>query len=183
MQDKEQINSELPYWSIRKNDSLFSESIDSIYESEKDKKKDLIYLRMAREWAQNSHALRKKVGCLVVKDKMIISDGFNGTPHGFPNECEYHEEGQFPPSKVLVTRKEVLHAEANAITKLAKSSQSSDGATIYVTLSPCYECSKLMVQSGIKRVVFQEVYRDTSSLEFLRKAGVEITRIEHLDNN
>jgi dCMP deaminase len=174
---EKQITSDLPYWFIKDNQTLFTEDINGIYESEKSKKKDLIYLRMAREWSQNSHALRKKVGCLVVKDKMIISDGFNGTPHGFDNSCENTINDD------LVTKKEVLHAEANAITKLAKSSQSSDGATIYVTLSPCYECSKLMVQSGIKKVVFQEVYRDTASLEFLRKAGIEIIRISNLDNN
>ncbi|MFD2566797.1 deoxycytidylate deaminase [Pseudotenacibaculum haliotis] len=129
-------------------------------------KYDKAYLRMAYEWGKLSHCERKQVGALIVKGRMIISDGFNGTPTGFDNCCE-DEEG--------LTKWEVLHAEANAILKVAASTQSSEGATLYITLSPCRQCSKLIHQAGIKRVVYSRSYRDTSGLEFLEKAGVELT--------
>lgn len=135
----------------------------------KDKKMDLVYLKMAEVWATNSYCKRMQVGSLIVKNKSIISDGYNGSPTGFPNECEDEDN---------VTLTHVLHAEANAITKLAKSTQSSDGSTLYVTVSPCLECSKLIIQSGIKRLVFKEVYRKPESLQFLFNAGIEIVRIE-----
>lgn len=124
------------------------------------------YLRMAHEWAQLSHCERKKVGAIIVKDRMIISDGFNGTPTGFENYCE-DEEGY--------TKWYVLHAEANAILKVANSTQSCKGATLYITLSPCQQCSKLIHQAGIKHVVYSSEYKDTSGLDFLKKAGVELT--------
>lgn len=120
---------------------------------------------MALEWAKLSYCNRRKVGALLVKDRMIISDGYNGTPGGFENLCE-DEEGY--------TKWYVLHAEANAILKVASSTQSAEGATLYITLSPCKECSKLIHQSGIKRVVYIKEYRDTTGIEFLRKAGVEV---------
>lgn len=129
---------------------------------------DCRYLRMARIWAENSYCTRRKVGALVVKDKMIISDGYNGTPSGFENVCE-DENG--------MTKSYVLHAEANAITKLARSSNNSDGATLYVTASPCIECAKLIIQAGIKRVVYGEKYRLTDGLDLLKQAGVEILYI------
>ena len=132
---------------------------------EKQHKLDLRYLRMARIWAENSYCQRRKVGALVVKDKMIISDGYNGTPSGFPNVCESEENTTFPY---------VLHAEANAITKLARSSNNSDGSTLYVTAAPCIECAKLIIQSGIKRVVYAEKYRLEDGIALLRKAGVEV---------
>ncbi len=119
---------------------------------------------MARIWSENSYCVRRKVGCIVVKDKMIISDGYNGTPAGFENVCE-DETG--------VTKPYVLHAEANAITKLARSSNNSEGATLYVTASPCIECAKLIIQSGIKRVVYGENYRMSDGIDLLKKAGVE----------
>ncbi|OSY89053.1 CMP deaminase [Tenacibaculum holothuriorum] len=125
---------------------------------------------MAYEWGQLSHCKRKKVGALIVKDRMIISDGYNGTPSGFENYCE-DEEGY--------TKWYVLHAEANAILKVAASTQSCKGATLYITLSPCQQCSKLIHQAGIKRVVYSNGYRDTSGLEFLEKAGVELMHIPH----
>ena len=125
---------------------------------------DKRYLRMARIWSENSYCERRKVGALLVKDKMIISDGYNGTPSGFPNVCE-SEEG--------VTLPYVLHAEANAITKVARSNNSSEGSTLYVSTSPCMECSKLIIQAGIKRVVFSDLYRITDGLDLLRDAGVE----------
>lgn len=131
----------------------------------KQRKYDIAYLRMAREWAKLSHCERKQVGALIVKDRMIISDGFNGTPTGFDNCCE-DDDG--------ITKWEVLHAEANAILKVAASTQSAAGATLYVTLSPCRDCSKLIHQSGIKRVVFSTKYKDISGLKFLEKAGVEL---------
>ena len=121
------------------------------------------YLRMAKEWAELSHCNRKKVGALIVKDRMIISDGYNGTPTGFENPCE-DEEGY--------TKWYVLHAEANAILKVANSTQSCNGATLYITLSPCQQCSKLIHQAGIKKVVYANKYKDTSGLDFLEKAGV-----------
>lgn len=132
---------------------------------QKQLKYDKAYLRMAQEWAKLSHCERKQVGALIVKGRMIISDGFNGTPTGFENCCE-DEEG--------VTKWEVLHAEANAILKVAASTQSSEGATLYITLSPCKQCSKLIHQAGIKRVVYSNAYKDTSGLDFLNKAGVEL---------
>nr|WP_159288134.1 dCMP deaminase family protein [Tenacibaculum maritimum] len=128
------------------------------------------YLRMAHEWAKLSHCDRKQVGALIVKNRMIISDGFNGTPSGFENFCE-DEDGY--------TKWYVLHAEANAILKVASSTQSCKGATLYITLSPCKECSKLIHQSGIKTVVYTDKYKDTSGLDFLQKAGVELI---HLPN-
>lgn len=128
-------------------------------------KYDQAYMRMAIEWAKLSHCDRKKVGALIVKERMIISDGFNGTPTGFENCCE--EEGD--------TKWYVLHAEANAILKVASSTQSCKDSTLYITLSPCKECSKLIHQSGIKRVVYANAYKDTSGLDFLEKAGVELT--------
>ncbi len=135
---------------------------------DKQHKLDLRYLRMARIWAENSYCQRRKVGALVVKDKMIISDGYNGTPSGFPNVCESEENTTFPY---------VLHAEANAITKLARSSNNSDGSTLYVTAAPCIECAKLIIQSGIKRVVYAEKYRLEDGIALLRKAGVEVEYI------
>lgn len=129
---------------------------------------DSRYLRMARIWSENSYCRRRKVGALIVKDKMIISDGYNGTPSGFPNICEDDADVTFPY---------VLHAEANAITKVARSNNSSEGSTLYVTASPCMECAKLIIQSGIKRVVFSELYRITDGIDLLRKAGVEVVHI------
>lgn len=126
---------------------------------------DYRYLRMARIWAENSYCRRRQVGALVVKDKMIISDGYNGTPSGFENICEDESGTTFPY---------VLHAEANAITKLARSSNNSDGATLYVTASPCIECAKLIIQSGIRRVVYAEKYRLTDGVDLLEKAGVKV---------
>ena len=126
------------------------------------------YLRMAEIWAQNSYCKRRKVGALLVKDKMIISDGYNGTPSGFENVCE-DENG--------VTKPYVLHAEANAITKVAKSGNSSAGATLYVTASQCVECSKLIIQSGITRVVYRDEYRLTDGVDLLRRAGIEVEQL------
>jgi len=134
-------------------------------------KYDKAYLRIAQEWGKLSHCDRKQVGALIVKDRMIISDGFNGTPTGFENPCE-DEEGY--------TKWYVLHAEANAILKVASSTQSCKGATLYITLSPCKECSKLIHQSGIVRVVYKEGYKDDSGLRFLEKAGIELQQIEDL---
>tara|TARA_Y100000590_G_scaffold68730_1_gene74920 strand:+ start:109 stop:528 length:420 start_codon:yes stop_codon:yes gene_type:complete len=131
---------------------------------DKQTKYDKAYLKMALEWGELSYCKRRKVGALIVKDKMIISDGYNGTPTGFENVCE-DDEGY--------TKWYVLHAEANAIAKVSSSTQSTKGATLYITLSPCRECSKLIFQSGIKRVVYNKKYKDTSGLEFLEKAGVE----------
>tara|TARA_R110002020_G_scaffold169335_4_gene358464 strand:- start:95 stop:583 length:489 start_codon:yes stop_codon:yes gene_type:complete len=148
---------------------------------------DTAYLKMANIWAQLSRARRKKVGCLIVKDGMIISDGFNGTPKGFDNNCEtqgwrrpiydamgdYQELQQGDPD-ALTTKPEVLHAESNAITKLAKSTQSSDGATMYSTCSPCVECAKLIIQAGIKRLVYGEMYKNNDGLTLLSKAAISI---------
>jgi dCMP deaminase len=136
--------------------------------SDKQKKYDKAYLKMAQTWGELSHCKRKKVGALIVKDRMIISDGYNGTPSGFENPCEDEEN---------FTKWYVLHAEANAILKVAASTQSCTGATLYITLSPCRECSKLIHQSGIKRVVYSKAYKDTSGLEFLEKAGVDLTQM------
>ena len=129
---------------------------------------DRRYLRMATIWSENSYCERRKVGALIVKDQMIISDGYNGTPSGFPNVCE---------SSDGVTLPYVLHAEANAITKVARSNNSSEGSTLYITASPCMECSKLIIQAGIRRVVFSDLYRITDGLELLRQAGVEVVHL------
>ncbi len=138
-------------------------------DSAKQRLLDVRYLRMARIWAENSYCKRRQVGALIVKDKSIISDGYNGTPSGFENICE-DEDGRTKPY--------VLHAEANAITKVAKSSNSSDGATLYVTASPCIECAKLIIQSGIRRVVYSELYRCSDGIELLEKAGIKVDFIE-----
>lgn len=130
---------------------------------------DQRYLKMADIWAQNSYCKRRKVGALLVKDKMIISDGYNGTPSGFENECEDQENK---------TKTYVLHAEANAITKVAKSGNSSLGATLYVTSSPCIECSKLIIQAGIKRVVFTENYRLEDGINLLKRADIDVEQVE-----
>ncbi|MBI4648379.1 MAG: dCMP deaminase family protein [Bacteroidia bacterium] len=136
--------------------------------NEKQEQLDRRYLEMASIWAQNSYCKRRKVGALLVKDKMIISDGYNGTPSGFENICE-DENNETKPY--------VLHAEANAITKVAKSNNSSDGSTLYNTSSPCLECAKLIIQSGIKRVVFYDLYRNDDGIKLLEKAGIEIKHI------
>jgi len=133
---------------------------------------DCRYLRMARIWAENSYCTRRQVGAIIVSGSMIISDGFNGTPSGFENVCE-DESG--------LTKPYVLHAEANAITKVARSNNSSEGATLYVTASPCLECSKLIIQAGIKRVVFNEMYRITDGIDLLRRAGVQVDYIQDID--
>ncbi|MBQ8521745.1 MAG: dCMP deaminase family protein [Bacteroides sp.] len=135
---------------------------------EKQLKLDKRYIRMASVWAENTYCTRRQVGALIVKDKMIISDGYNGTPSGFENVCE-DDHG--------VTKPYVLHAEANAITKIARSSNSSNGATMYVTASPCIECAKLIIQAGIKRVVYSEKYRLEDGLELLKRAGIEVLYI------
>lgn len=135
---------------------------------------DCRYIKMARIWADNSYCQRRQVGAIVVKDKMIISDGYNGTPAGFENVCEDENN---------VTKPYVLHAEANAITKLARSNNSSDGATMYVTASPCIECAKLIIQAGIKRVVYSEKYRLEDGLNLLRKANVEVEYINPEENS
>ncbi len=129
---------------------------------------DLRYLRMAGIWSENSYCTRRKVGALIVKDKMIISDGYNGTPSGFENVCEDENN---------VTKPYVLHAEANAITKIARSGNNSDGATLYVTDAPCIECSKLIIQSGIKRVIYSRSYRMTDGVDLLRRAGIEVLQL------
>jgi dCMP deaminase len=130
---------------------------------------DTRYLAMARIWAQNSYCKRRQVGAILVKDKMIISDGYNGTPSGFENNCE-DAEG--------MTKPYVLHAEANAITKVARSSNSSEGATLYITASPCIECAKLIIQAGIKRVVFSEKYRSEDGIDLLKRAQIEVVHID-----
>ena len=138
-------------------------------EKKKQPKLHLAYLAMAKRWSELSHCNRKKVGALIVKDRMIISDGYNGTPTGFENPCEDEEN---------YTKWYVLHAEANAILKVASSTQSCKGATLYLTLSPCRECSKLVYQAGIKRLVYDKAYKDTTGLEFLQKAGVEVVQLD-----
>ncbi|HKI88905.1 MAG TPA: dCMP deaminase family protein [Draconibacterium sp.] len=138
----------------------------------KDRKQQLLdqrYLKMADIWSQNSYCKRRQVGALIVKDKMIISDGYNGTPSGFENVCEDENNK---------TKPYVLHAEANAITKVAKSNNSSDDATLYVTSSPCLECSKLIIQAGIKRVVFTENYRLEDGINLLKRAGIDVEQVE-----
>ena len=142
--------------------------------TEKQRKLDERYLRMAHIWAENSYCQRRQVGALVVKDKMIISDGYNGTPSGFENVCEDDNN---------VTKPYVLHAEANAITKLARSNNNSDGATIYITASPCIECAKLIIQAGIKRVVYGEKYRLTDGIDLLKRAGIEVIYMEVNSNS
>ena len=141
---------------------------------EKKEKYDKAYLRIAKEWGNLSYCHRKKVGAIIVKNKMIISDGYNGTPSGFENCCEDEEN---------ITKWYVLHAEANAILKVARSTQSCEEATLYITLSPCKECSKLIHQSGIKRVVYQEGYKDESGIQFLKEAGVEVVQISETEMN
>lgn len=140
--------------------------------SEKEEKQELLdrrYMRMAFIWAENSYCKRRKVGALLVKDKMIISDGYNGTPSGFENICEDDNNA---------TKPYVLHAEANAITKVARSNNSSNGATLYVTSSPCIECAKLIIQAGIKRVVYSDAYRLSDGVELLRRAKIELVSVE-----
>ena len=137
--------------------------------NEKQNKYDIAYLKIAKGWGKLSYCKRRQVGAIIVKNNMIISDGYNGTPSGFENVCE--DDNNF-------TKWYVLHAEANAITKVASSTQSSEGATLYISLSPCKNCSKLIHQAKIKRVVYEEQYKDTSGLEFLQKAGVEVCQIE-----
>ena len=163
----------LPFWKASPGEQTFKSgnSIEDLDLDEKTLKTDLVYLKMAEIWGTNSHCKRMQVGCLMVKNKSIISDGYNGSPSGFPNQCEDDDNTTLPY---------VLHAEANAITKLAKSTNSSDGSTVYITASPCFECSKLIIQSGIKRVVFNEIYRKTESLHFLYEAGIEVVRIGEL---
>lgn len=136
---------------------------------DKQRQVDGRYMRMARIWAENSYCKRRQVGALIVKERMIISDGYNGTPSGFENNCEDERNKSLPY---------VLHAEANAITKVARSNNSSEGATLYVTASPCMECAKLIIQSGIKRVVYAEEYRLTDGVDLLREAGIEVERID-----
>ena len=140
---------------------------------EKQARYDRAYLRLAQNWAMLSHCTRKKVGAIIVKDRMIISDGYNGTPSGFSNSCE-NEEGE--------THWYVLHAEANAILKVAKSTNNTEGSTLYLTHSPCKDCSKLILQSGIKRVVYMDAYKDISGLTFLTNAGVTITQINTIEH-
>lgn len=140
--------------------------------TEKDKKEELLdkrYMRMAFIWSENSYCKRRKVGALLVKDKMIISDGYNGTPSGFENICEDEND---------ITKPYVLHAEANAITKVARSNNSSDGATLYVTSSPCIECAKLIIQAGIKRVVYSDSYRLSDGIELLERANIELLSVD-----
>ena len=137
----------------------------------KQEKYDIAYLRMAQEWGKLSHCTRKQVGSLIVKDNMIISDGYNGTPSGFTNSCE-DDKGE--------THWYVLHAEANAILKVAKSTQSANGATLYITLSPCKECSKLIIQAGIIRVVYHNQYKDTSGIDFLAEYGIALHHIKKI---
>ena len=140
------------------------------YQEEKQRQLDMRYLRMARVWAENSYCVRRQVGALIVKDKMIISDGYNGTPSGFENICEDELTGKTKPY--------VLHAEANAITKVAKSANNCDGATLYITAAPCIECSKLIIQAGIKRVVYLDDYRSEDGLNLLKRVGIECIKRE-----
>ncbi|PCJ26575.1 MAG: CMP deaminase [Flavobacteriales bacterium] len=142
------------------------------YSKEKQLRYDSAYLKMALEWSKLSHCTRKQVGALIVKDKMIISDGYNGTPTGYDNCCE-DENGE--------THWYVLHAEANALTKIAKSNHNANGATLYLTLSPCRECSKLILQAGINRVVYINGYKDASGLDFLAASGIELSQIDSLN--
>jgi dCMP deaminase len=141
---------------------------------EKQNRYDRAYLKMAEEWGKLSHCTRKQVGALIVKNGMIISDGYNGTPSGFPNACE-DDQGS--------THWYVLHAEANAITKVARSNNSAVNATLYITLSPCRECAKLILQAGIQRVVYTRGYKDESGVDFLREAGIDVTQMDHTLTN
>ena len=162
---------DLPYWRINKSDDspgCYDVLISNNPSDVTSHRSDEIYLEMSNVWSKNSHCKRMQVGCLIVKNKSIISDGYNGSPSGFPNVCE---------SDLNETLPYVLHAEANAITKLARGTQSSYNSTLYVTLSPCFECSKLIIQSGIKRVLFSEVYRKPESIAFLAEAGIEIIKL------
>jgi dCMP deaminase len=143
------------------------------YHEEKQRQLDIRYLRMARIWSENSYCVRRKVGALIVRDKMIISDGYNGTPSGFENVCEDELTGKTKPY--------VLHAEANAITKVAKSGNSSEGATLYVTASPCIECAKLIIQSGIRRVVYCDAYHSDDGIDLLLRVGIEVVCTEILE--
>ena len=142
--------------------------MDNSYSTSKQLRYDSAYLKMALEWAKLSHCKRKQVGALIVKDRMIISDGYNGTPTGFDNCCE-GDTGE--------THWYVLHAEANAMMKIAKSTHNANGATLYITLSPCKECSKLILQAGIKRVVYINAYKDNSGLDFLKSSNIELTHL------
>jgi len=139
-----------------------------INSSDKQTQFDIRYIKMARVWATNSYCKRRQVGALIVKDRMIISDGYNGTPSGFENECEDENNSSKPY---------VLHAEANAITKVAKSNNSSEGATLYITASPCMDCAKLIIQAGIIRVVYADEYRIIDGIELLEKAGIEVVQL------
>lgn len=139
------------------------------YQEEKQRQLDMRYIRMAKIWAENSYCIRRQVGALIVKDKMIISDGYNGTPSGFENICE-DESGK--------TKSYVLHAEANAITKLAKSANNGDGATLYITAAPCIECAKLIIQAGIKRVVYCDDYHSDEGVKLLLRIGIEVCKVE-----
>lgn len=143
-------------------------------ETSKQHQIDSRYLRMARIWAENSYCQRRKVGAILVKEQMIISDGFNGTPAGFENICEDVNSG--------LTKPYVLHAEANAITKVARSNNSSEGSTLYITASPCLECAKLIIQAGIKRIVFNELYRITDGIDLLERAGIECVHLQNIDS-
>ncbi len=142
------------------------------YQEQKQRQLDLRYLRMARIWAENSYCVRRQVGALIVKDKMIISDGYNGTPSGFENICEDDNNK---------TKPYVLHAEANAITKVAKSANNCDGATLYITTSPCIECAKLIIQAGIRRVVFYDKYSSTDGIDLLDRVGIECCHHPEID--
>jgi len=140
---------------------------------------DFVYLKMAEDLSSLSHAVRSKVGCLIVKDTQIISEGYNGTPRGFDNSCEYIDHVDH-----MYTKPEVLHAESNAITKLARSTNSSDGATLYVTCSPCFDCAKLIIQSGIKRVVYRHLYTNKKCMEamvLLKQAGIQIMQMQEIE--
>lgn len=143
------------------------------YRNERNKQVDDVFMGVAKTIAELSHCKRAKVGCIIVgQDKNIMAYGFNGTPSGFDNEAEYEIDG------ALVTKPETLHSESNAIAKIAKSTLSSDGATIYVTMSPCFECSKLIIQAGIKKVIYLEKYRDTKGIDLLEKCGIEIKQLK-----
>ena len=137
-------------------------------------KLDEAYLQICQTWSQLSAAVRKKVGCIIVKDGIIISDGYNGTPSGFDNSCEIRLDEH--DDAALLTKPEVLHAESNAITKLARSTQSSLGSTMYITINPCVECSKLIIQSGISRVVYKDFYKNNEGIKLLEKANIEINK-------
>ncbi len=135
---------------------------------------DKTYLEMAKVWSRLSKAERKKVGCIIVKDGQIISDGYNGTPAGYDNTCEIINEGFLPQAEnKLETKPEVLHAESNALMKLARSTNSSDGSTVYLTMSPCFDCSKLMIQAGIEKLVYSEKYRNQDGIKFLQENGIK----------